>query len=287
MRKVILTADSTCDLGVELAKQHNVTYYPYHINLKGKSYTDNVDIKPQDLYDAWHNEKVLPKTAAISIGEFESFFEKYVAEGYDVVHITLGSGLTSSSNNCRLASEKFDGHVFVIDSRSLSTGSGLLVLEAAKRIEAGMEAAQVAKEVADLRPKTSASFVLDTLEFLHAGGRCSALAAIGANLLSLKPQILVQNDEEGCGKMTVGKKYRGKFDKVLVQYVKDTLENRDDLVLDTIFITHSGISQERIDLVKKTVEEVANFKNIYITNASCTISAHCGPNCLGVLFLTK
>ena len=287
MNKVILTCDSTCDLGKELFEKLNVTTYPYHINLKGESYTDNVDIKPQDLYEAWWNEKVLPKTAAISIGEFTSFFEKYVNEGYDVVHITLGSGLSASPNNCRLAAQEFEGRVYVIDSRSLSTGSGLLVLEAAKRIEAGMSAKEVFDEVSALVSKTSASFVVDTLDFLHAGGRCSALAKLGANMLSLKPQIVVKNDEENCGKMGVGKKYRGKLDKVLVEYVKETLANRDDLNLDTIFITHSGISEERIALVKKTVEECANFKNIYITTASCTISAHCGPNTLGVLFLTK
>lgn len=286
MNKVVLTCDSTCDLG-ELFEKHHVTTYPYHINLKGKSYTDNVDITPQDLYEAWWNEKVLPKTAAVSIGEFENFFEKFVNEGCDVIHVTLGSGLSSSPNNCCLAAEKFDGHVYVIDSRSLSTGSGLLVLEAAKRIEAGMEAKQVYEEVKALVPKTSASFVVDTLEFLHAGGRCSSIERFGANMFSLKPQILVLNDEENCGKMVSGKKYRGKLDKVLVQYVKETLENRDDLNLDTIFITHSGISKERIDLVKKTVMEVADFKNIYVTTASCTISAHCGPNTLGVLFLTK
>lgn len=286
MRKVILTCDSTCDLGSELCQKHNISTFPYHINLKGKSYTDNVDITPQVLYDAWRNEKVLPKTAAISVGEFESFFKPYVDAGCDVVHINLGSGLSAAPNNCRIAASQL-GHVYPIDSRSLSTGSGLLVLEAAKRIEAGMEAPKVAEEVTALIPKVSASFVLDTLDFLHAGGRCSTLAMLGANLLSIKPQILVLNDEEHRGSMDVGKKYRGKLDKVLVQYVQDTLAGRDDLVLDTIFITHSGISEERIELVRKTIKEIADFKNIYVTTASCTISAHCGPNTLGVLFLTK
>ncbi len=288
MRKIILTCDSTCDLGDELVAKLGVTLYPFHIILKDQSYKDNIDITPDDLYKAYWEEKELPKTAAVSIGEFTEFFQKFVDDGCDVVHVTIGSGISSSPNNCKLAAEQFNGHVFVVDSRSLSTGSGMLVLEAAKRIEAGMEAKQVAEEIAALVPKTNVSFILDTLDFLHAGGRCSAVAKLGANLLSLKPQILVLNDAENCGKMTVGKKYRGKLDKVLAQYAKETLENHlDDLVLDTIFITHSGISQERIDLVKKVVQDTANFKNIYVTKASCTISSHCGPNTLGLLFMTK
>ena len=207
-------------------------------------------------------------------------------KNYDV--IVAGGG--TAGWTAALAAARNGKRVLVVERKGYLGGalsSGLLVLEAAKRIEAGMSAKEVFDEVSALVSKTSASFVVDTLDFLHAGGRCSALAKLGANMLSLKPQIVVKNDEENCGKMGVGKKYRGKLDKVLVEYVKETLANRDDLNLDTIFITHSGISEERIALVKTTVEECANCKNIYITTASCTISAHCGPNTLGVLFLTK
>ena len=176
------------------------------------------------------------------------------------------------------------GNVFPINSGNLSSAIGLLVVEAGKRISQGMPAPQIQKEIQELTAKCHGSFVLDTLEFLHAGGRCSAVAALGANLLRLKPCIEVNNRD---ATMRVGKKYRGDLDKVLVQYPRDKLMNRDDLNLDRCFLVNAGISKERLNLVKKTIEECADFEHIYITKASCTISCHCGPNTLGVMFLTK
>ena len=158
-------------------------------------------------------------------------------------------------------------------------------MEAGKRIAQGMSAEQIQQEVKALVPYSHASFILDTLEFMHAGGRCSMVTALGANLLHLKPCIEVDNQKGG--NMGVGKKYRGPLEKVLVQYTKDKLQNRKDLRNEHIFITHSGISQERINLVKETIQEISDFKDIYVTQASCTISCHCGPNTLGVLFMTK
>ena len=200
-----------------------------------------------------------------------------------MIHLTLGSGLSATYNNCRLAAQELPG-VYAIDSCNLSTGSGLLVLEAADRIAAGMPAAQRAQEVRELTSHAQASFVIDTLEFLYKGGRCSALAMLGANMLQLKPCIEVNNAD---GSMGVGKKSRGSLDKARAQYVKDRLEGRTDIRNERIFITHSGISQERIDLVKKLVQQYGDFKEIFVTRAGCTISSHCGPNTLGVLFMTK
>ena len=282
--KIILSADSTCDLSPELKERYQVQYFPYHIILGGQQYMDGVDIQPEDLYLAYREKKQLPKTAAISSMEFYEYFKQWVEEGYEVIHINLGSALSAAHQNCRLAAQEL-GHVYVIDSCSLSTGMGLLVIEAGRRISHGMPAEQIYQEVSALATHSHASFILDTLEFMHAGGRCSAVTALGANLLRLKPCIEVNNLRGGA--MNVGKKYRGNLEKVLPQYTRDKLADRAGLVLDRVFITHSGISEKYIDLVRNTIQEVADFREICVTRASCTISCHCGPNTLGVLFLTK
>ena len=280
---IILSADSTCDLGDELRARYNVQYYAFHVILDGETYADGVDLMPDQIYEVYREKKILPKTAAINTAEYVEYFKQWTDQGYEVIHFTLGSGLSATYNNCRLAAQELPG-VYAIDSRNLSTGSGLLVIEAAERIAAGMPAAQIAEEVQALTSHSQASFIIDTLEFLYKGGRCSALAMLGANMLQLKPCIEVDNSS---GAMNVGKKYRGSLEKALSQYVKDKLEGRTDIRSDRIFITHSGISQERIDLVKKLVKQYGDFKEIFVTRAGCTISSHCGPNTLGVLFMTK
>lgn len=283
MSKIILSADSTCDLGEELKKKYNVNYYPFHIILGENQYQDNVDITPDDLYRAYWQRRQLPKTAAIGVGEYIDYFKKWVEQGYEVIHLNLGESISSAYQNCCIAAKTLR-NVYPVNSGSLSTGTGLLVIEAAKRIINGMSAQQIQQELVGLTGKVHASFVLDTLEFLHAGGRCSMVAALGANLLKLKPCIEVNNTDAS---MTVGKKYRGDLNKVLVQYIRDKLQNRNDLDLSKAFIVHSGISQERIDMVYREVRRNANFRNLYVTRASCTISSHCGPNTMGIMFMTK
>ncbi len=282
-KKVILCADSTCDLGPELCERYQVHTLPLHVTLGENTYTDGVDLVPDDIYRIYREQNILPKTSAINTAEYIDFCKPFLDDGYEVVYLSLGSALSVSHSNCRMAAEELPG-LYVVDSCNLSTGMGLLVLEAADRIAAGMPAAQVAQEVQALTGKVHASFVLDTLEFLHKGGRCSALAMMGANLLQLKPCIEVDNT---CGKMGVGKKYRGSLDKALEQYVYDQLKDRADVRKSRMFITHSGISEERIALVKAAVERCGKFDEIFITRAGCTISSHCGPNTLGVLFMTE
>lgn len=278
---MILTADSTCDLGDELCKRYEVTYFPFHVIMNERQYGDGLDLFPDEIYENYRATKTLPKTAAINTAEYMEFFKQWTDQGFEVVHITIGSGLSAAYNNCRLAAEEMDG-VYAVDSRNLSTGSGHLVIEAAERIAAGMSGEQVALEVQALTDKVNASFVIDTLEFLYKGGRCSALELMGANMLSLKPCIEVDNSS---GKMGVGKKYRGSLDKALEQYVHDRLDGKTNLRREKCFITHSGISQERIELVRRIVQSFGVFENIYVTRAGCTISSHCGPNTLGVLFM--
>ena len=282
-KKIILCADSTCDLSSELKEKYQVHCFPLHVLLEDKTYGDGYDLTPDDIFEAYRARKVLPKTAAVNTMEYVDFCREWIEEGCDVLYINLASGLSSSQNNCRLAAEELEG-LYVVDSKNLSTGTGLLVLAAAERIAAGLPAAQIAQELNNLTSHVEASFVLDTLEFLYKGGRCSALAMMGANMLQLKPCIEVNNT---TGSMDVGKKYRGSLDKALVQYVMDRLDGRTDIDTRRIFITHSGISAERIEMVRAEVEKYQKFDEIFVTRAGCTISAHCGPNTLGILFMTK
>lgn len=283
MSKIILSSDSTSDLGEQLKERYNVNYMPLHVHLGDKLYRDGVDIDPVFIYEQFDKEKILPKTAAPNPQEYVDYFKQWTDEGHEVIHISIGSGLSSSHQNAKLAAEEV-GNVHVIDSGNLSTGMGHLVIETAERIAEGLPAKQIYEEVLELKSKVHASFVIDTLTYLREGGRCSALTAFSANLLNIKPCIKVDNTD---GNMTVGKKYRGSLSRVLKRYTKDQLKDRPDLKLDRVFITHSGTSQEIIDIVKDTVEEVADFKEILITRAGCTISSHCGPNTLGVLFMTE
>ena len=285
---IILSADTPCDIGEELKSRYAVSLYPLHIILDGKQYTDGLDITSAELYEAWWKNKLLPRTAAINPEEYQSYFQSFLDQGCDVIHISLGSGISSSHANAVIAANslKDKGNVYVIDSCSLSTGFGLLVCEAGERIKAGLPAEQIVNEVSALTQDTRASFVLDTLEFMRAGGRCSSITQIGAALMNLKPTILVRNDRQGS--MVVGKKYMGKLAPSLMKYVDDQLKGRTDLILDRVFVTHSGMDDPAaIDRVVARIKELQPFKEIFVTQASCTISSHCGPNTLGVLFLTK
>lgn len=282
-KPIVLCADSTCDLSPELIERYQVKILPMHVNLEENSYLDGVDINPDAIYAYYHEHKVLPKTAALNMNEILDFVTPYIEAGNDVICMTLGSALSTTYNSCRLAALEQEG-LYAIDSNSLSTGFGLAVIAAAERIAAGLPAQQVVAEVQEITKKSEASFIVDNLEFLHKGGRCSAVAMLGANVLKLKPCIEVSN--EG-GSMGVSKKYRGALERVLEDYVADRLSGRDDIDTSRIFITHSGISEERIAIVKAAVEKHMAFGEIHITRAGCTISSHCGPNTLGILFLRK
>ena len=282
-KPIILCADSTCDLGAELIEKYHVHILPLHVTVEDATYSDGGDITPDDIYTIYAEKKILPKTAAINMDEVLEFVTPFIEAGNDVLCLTLGSSLSTTYNSFRLAAMETEG-LYVIDSNSLSTGNGLLVLAAADRIAAGMPIEQIVEEVSALSQNVEASFIVDNLEFLHKGGRCSAIAMLGANVLKLKPCIEVSNDG---GKMGVSKKYRGTLERVLEEYVGDRLAGREDISTDRIFITHSGISQERIDVVKAAIAKHMAFDNIYVTRAGCTISSHCGPNTLGILFLRK
>lgn len=280
-KPVVITADSTFDFSPEMMEKYKVKSYPLAISLDDKIYRDGVDIMPDDIYAQYRAKGKLPKTSAVSPGEYKDFFEGFTKQGYAVVHINLSTGLSVTHNNALLAAQELED-VYPVDSLNLSTGIGLVVIRACEMRDNGMEAPAIAEELKKIIPLSRASFVLDTLEFLHKGGRCSSVAALGANLLKLKPCIEVID-----GKMTVGKKYRGKLDVVLEQYTREKLSGRDDIDLSRVFITHSGISEEIIESVKSVIKECCNFKEIIVTRAGCTITSHCGPNTLGVIFMVK
>lgn len=282
--KIILSADCTCDIGDVLKQKFNVHYFYYYIQVGDESFIDALEISAEEIYAAWRERGILPKTAAIPPEDYSAYFKKWVEDGYEVIHLNLGSALSSSYQNCCIAAKEL-GHVYPVDSANLSTGLGLLVVKAGEMIQAGMPVQEIQKRLLEMREKSHACFVLDTLEFMAAGGRCSSVMAFGANLLKLKPEILVDNKNGAA--MGVGKKYRGALEKALTEYVSDQLKDRDDLDLDRIFITHSGSPESDIELVQNEIAKYASFKETYVTKASGTISAHCGPRTLGILFMTK
>lgn len=279
--KVKVTCDSTADLSNELLCKYTIETIPLYITLDGKSYRDSIDIQPEDIYEYSDRTGILPKTAASSVQNYLDVFSK-AHETYDaIIHISLGQSFSSSYQNAYIASQEFD-NVYVVNSNNLSTGTGHVVLEAASLANQGLAANEIVSRLESLIPRLETSFVVDTLEYLKRGGRCSAVTAFSANLLNIKPCIEVTH-----GKMDVGKKYRGKIEKSIQKYVIDRLKDREDIINDRIFITHSGSSEQLINQVKELIELYHPFKEIIVTKASCTISCHCGPNTLGILFKRK
>lgn len=278
---IIITSDSTSDLTPALRERYNIKTIPLGVNLGDKTYFDGVDITPDDIYEYHKKTGELPKTTAANVGDCIDFFKSFTDEGKTVIHFSISSEMSSTYNNACLAANEFE-NVYVIDSRNLSTGSGLLVVAAAEMVASGIEADEIVKKINELIPCVDASFVIDSLEYLHKGGRCSAVAMLGANLLKLKPCIEVKN-----GKMDVGKKYRGKYGEVLKQYVAERIGNASNIDLDRVFVTHAGCDTEIVNQIVEQVKQAAPFKEVFLTRAGCTISSHCGANTLGVIFIRK
>lgn len=278
MQKVKVTCDSTCDLTKELYVAYGIDPVPLGVSMGSDFRYDGVNVTADELFDYVGSSGELPKTSAISVGEYMEKFQKYVDEGCAVVHINLSSELSASHQNARMAAESV-GNVWVVDSRSLSTGSGHLALLAAQLAAEGRSAPEIAAGLDEAKETLDVSFVLQTLEYLHKGGRCSGVTAFGANLMKLRPEIEVAD-----GKMRVGRKYRGSMEKTILAYVRGRLEGQTGVRTQRIFVTHSGVPQELLDQVVALVKELQPFEEVIVTRAGCTISSHCGPECLGVLF---
>ncbi len=282
MRKVSIVSDSTCDLSKELLEKYNISTFPLHIHLGEEQYSDGVDITPEEIY-AWSDKNnATPKTSTLSPLEAEEFLAKQLEGGNDVICFCISETMSSCANVMRMAAlalEKED-KVFVVDSANLSTGIGLQLIDAAIMADSGMEAAEIVENIKALQPKVRASFVVDTLTYLHRGGRCSGLAAMVGGTLGLHPCISVVD-----GKMQAGKKYRGRMAKIMKHYVDDLLPELEHAKRDRVFITHSGCDDEIISLVKAQLEELNYFDEILVTRAGSVVTSHCGPGTLGVLFI--
>lgn len=278
---IIITSDSTVDLSPELRERYNIKYIPLSVTLGDKTYRDGVDIHPDDIYEYQSKTGQFPKTSAINVDEAISFFKPFVDDGKTVIHFGISSEMSSSYNNCRIAAEELS-NVYVIDNKNLSTGSGLLVIAAAEMVNDGLSAEEIVERINELVPCSDASFIANDIDYLYKGGRCTAVEMFGANLLKLKPCIQVKD-----GKMGVSKKYRGKFEDILKQYVDEKLSNPDDIIPDRVFVTHAGCKPEVLEAVVNQVKAKGIFKEVFLTRAGCTISSHCGPNTLGVLFVHK
>lgn len=276
-----ITSDSTCDLSPALVEKYDIGIIPLVVMKDSKEYLDGVTITPANIFAHVAAGGSLCSTAARGVAVFQEEFRKYLAEYDAVIHIDISSDFSSSYQNACIAAADMP-QVRVIDSRNLSTGQGLVVLKAWELAQTADNLDTLKQELDAYTSRVEASFVIDRLDYMVKGGRCSGAAALGANLLNLKPCIEVKD-----GKMSVVKKYRGHFDKSIVSYVKDRLTNRDDIDRTTLFITHTTVAPETLRAVRETIESSGAFEHIYETDAGCTVSCHCGPGTLGVLFVRK
>lgn len=276
--RIKISADSTCDLSPELIETYNIGITPLYIEKGGQNCRDGMDITPQEIFDYVRSGKGVCRTAAVNVGDYTAFFKK-CRENYDaVIHFNISSDFSSCYQNACTAAAEFE-NVYVVDSRNLSTGIALLVLDAAERAEKGEDPKEIAALMRETAKKVEASFVIDTLFYLQKGGRCSTLAALGANLLKLKPCIEVKD-----GKMGVGKKYRGKTAAIVPKYARDLQEQLLAADPRRVFVTHSGMPEGIVEQVVAYLQSLGYFDEILVTRAGGVISSHCGPGTLGVLF---
>ena len=281
---VKIISDSTCDLSPELIAKYDIDILPLHILLGEDEYEDGRNITPQQIYDWSDTHKTTPKTSAPSLAEAIELFRPYIEEKREIVCFSISGSMSTSGNVMRLAAEELEASdlVTVIDSANLSTGIGLLVIEAAIMAGKGQSAAEIIAAIEVLKPKVRASFVVDTLTYLYRGGRCNAVSAMAGGVLRLHPKIVVEN-----GAMDASKKYRGKINSVIMSYVKDMEEDLKSARPERVFITHSGCDRDTVNAVRSYLESFGIFHELLETRAGGVVSSHCGPGTLGVLFIAK
>lgn len=276
-----ITSDSTCDLPRELLEQNNIDLVPLIVMKEDREYLDNVTITPSDIFRHVANGGSLCTTAARSVAVYQELFRKYADSCQGHIHINLGSGFSSSYQNAFIAAQDFP-NVRVVDSRNLSCGQGLLVLKALELSRTMENLDDMVAALNEYAEKVETSFVLDRLDYMVKGGRCSTVAALGANLLNLKPCIELRD-----GKMGVGKKYRGHYDKCLTSYIHERLNGREDIDRSTLILVYTQVDDVCLNAVKEEIAAAGEFGTVLTTTAGCTISCHCGPNTLGVIFARK
>ena len=277
--KIKICADSTCDLSKELLEKNNVAIVPLHVTLGETDYLDGVTIQPQAIYDYYASTKKLPKSGARSAEEYEEFFREQLASGYDaVVHFCISADMSASYSNAEIASRQFD-NVFVVDSRQLSTGIGLLVLDACDMVQRGLTAKEIFDRAMARRDYAKSSFIVDNLEFLYKGGRCSGLAYLGANLLSINPCLEVKN-----GLIGVESKPMGRYKRCVAKYCENIRAKITDPDTKRVFVTHTQMDEGLAEFVIDTVKSWGIFDEILETTAGCTVTTHCGANTIGILY---
>ena len=276
-----ITADSTCDLSDEILSTMDITLAPLYIMVDGLPYRDGVDITPADIFRYVDKEGKTCKTSAVNVYDYERLFAQFSPQYEAVIHICIGAAFSSCYENAVTAAKGFE-NVYVINSNNLSSGSGHIVYDAALMARNGAGPKEICEAMAELAPRVDASFVIDRLDYLHKGGRCSGMEALGAKILQIKPSIEVLH-----GEMGVGKKFRGSFERSLKRYVKEKLSDKKDIDYSRVFVTHPMCSEQTVGKVREALARYAAFNEIIETYAGCTISCHCGPNTLGILFKRK
>ena len=282
MNKVVIIVDSTCDLPKDIIEKNDIVIVPLTVNFPDETFYDGVDITTPELYKMVSERGILPKTAAITLGEIYNVFEKYINLGYDIIYTGISSHMSKSYENAVMMSKEFDnGRIEVVDSLNLSTGIGLVVLKACKWRDEGKDVHEIASLMRETIPYVRSQFIVDTMEFLHKGGRCSSVAKLFGTILKIKPLIVVRE-----GKMSVGGKPRGKIEACLDKLVDMVIEDKENIELDTVFVTHSEADYSCEYLTGK-VKEVLPEANLLTSRAGCIISTHCGPGTIGVLYILK
>ena len=281
---VKIIADSTCDLTKELLEKYDISIIPLHIVLGEKEYRDGSEISPDEIYQWSDTNKEAPKTSAISISDAMEIYEACAKTHDEIVCFSISGQMSTTVNVMRMAAEELEleDRIHIIDSANLSTGGGLLVIEAAIMAQKGKSASEIVDAIEVLKPQVRATFIVDTLTFLHRGGRCSGVAALAGGALKLHPKIVVEN-----GAMKPDKKYRGKMNSAIMTYVKDLEEQIKNARADRVFLTHSGCDEALLQSIYDYVKELNIFEEIHITRAGGVISSHCGPGTLGLLFIEK
>lgn len=277
--KICVTAESTCDIPQEIREKEGIDIIPFGVMLGEELRHDGIDVTPQDLYDYADKTKDLPKTSAINEVEYEELFARKLKDYDALIHFCLSSEISSACSNAQRAAEKFE-NVYVIDTKSLSSGSGLLVLSCVDKIKEGKDIETILKEINEEIPKIQASFLIDTLKYLHKGGRCSGVAKLGAAIFNIKPRISLVD-----GKMEVTRRYMGSISSCLVKYCKDMLKEVEPNK-DRVFVTYSSPVEPARTIIINILKEYG-FKEIIECNACSTICTHCGPKTLGVLYIAK
>lgn len=279
---VKIISDSTCDLSQELLEKYDVEIAPLHVLLGDKEYEDGKSITPDEIYTWSDANNATPKTSAAGIEQMMTVYRPYLEKGEEIVVFSISGAMSTTNNVMRMAAAESEAEdkIFVIDSENLSTGVGLLVIEAAIMAKEGKTGAEIVAHIDTIKPRVRASFVVDTLTYLHRGGRCSGVAALAGGVLKLHPKIVVEN-----GNMKPAEKLRGKMSKVIMDYVKSMEDDLKNAEKSRVFITHSGGCDEIISEVHKYLEELNLFDEILVTRAGCVVSSHCGPGTLGVLFI--